>query len=282
MSDFPRTEIGGLSVSRMIIGTNWFLGFSHTSHAKDDLIKATQTPERIADILEVFLKEGVDTILGVRPDPVIVDACKDAEQRTGRKMILIGSPHYPIEKDPPDWGEVAKVMESYKKIGCDVCLPHQGTTDALLDRRTRTIRYMDKICSLTREHGMRPGLSTHMPESVPYADETNLDVDTYIQIYNAIGFLMQVEVDWVHRIIQRAKKPVLTIKPMAAGRLLPLVGLAFAWSTIRDQDMVSVGCYTPREAAEVIEISRSLLEKRESRVQLQYTRSKGSLTKSGQ
>jgi hypothetical protein len=140
---------------------------------------------------------------------------------------------------------------------------------------------MDRICAMTRERGMLPGLSTHMPETVPYADESNLDVATYIQIYNAIGFLMQVEVDWVHRIIQRAKHPVLSIKPLAAGRVLPLVGLAFAWSTIRDQDMVSIGCYTPDEAAEVIEISRSLLEKRESRVQLQHTRSKNSLAASG-
>jgi hypothetical protein len=41
---------------------------------------------------------------------------------------------------------------------------------------------------------------------------------------NAAGFLMQLEVDWIHRIIWNAKHPVMTIKPMAAGRLLPLVG----------------------------------------------------------
>ena len=35
-----------------------------------------------------------------------------------------------------------------------------------------------------------------MPESIVYADETDLDVATYISIYNAYGFLMQVEVDW--------------------------------------------------------------------------------------
>ena len=64
---------------------------------------------------------------------------------------------------------------------------------------------------------MIPGLSTHMPESVIY-DRNGLDVETYIQMYNAAGFMMQVEVDWVMRIIRDAKKPVMTIKPMAAGR----------------------------------------------------------------
>jgi len=39
MSDFPRTDVGGLSLSRMIIGTNWFLGWSHCTAAKDTFIK---------------------------------------------------------------------------------------------------------------------------------------------------------------------------------------------------------------------------------------------------
>lgn len=121
---------------------------------------------------------------------------------------------------------------------------------------------------------MLPGLSTHMPETIVYADETGLDVETYLSIYNAAGFLMHLEIDWVHRLIWRAKHPVITIKPLAAGRLLPLVGLAFNWSTIRDVDMVAVGTSTPDEAREVIEVSRAVLEHRVADVQLQETRSK--------
>jgi hypothetical protein len=130
---------------------------------------------------------------------------------------------------------------------------------------------------MIRERGMIPGLSTHMPESVVYADETGADVETYIQLYNAAGFLMQVEADWVMRIIQNAKKPVMTIKPLAAGRLLPVVGLSFVWNTIRDQDMVTIGTTTPDEAREVIDISLNLLEKRSPDNELQRTRSKSSL-----
>ena len=73
---------------------------------------------------------------------------------------------------------------------------------------------------------------------------------------------------------------MITIKPMAAGRLLPLVGLAFVWSTIREQDMVTVGTMSPDEAREVIDISLSLLEKRQSKIELQKTRSKRTVTAS--
>ena len=57
-----------------------------------------------------------------------------------------------------------------------------------------------------RERGMIPGLSTHMPESIIYADESGLDVDTYISIYNAMGFLMQVEVDWIAQVIRNGEE----------------------------------------------------------------------------
>jgi hypothetical protein len=116
-----------------------------------------------------------------------------------------------------------------------------------------------------------------MPETVVIADQMEADVETYIQLYNAAGFLMQVEADWVMRIIQKAHKPVMTIKPLAAGRLLPVVGLAFVWNTIRQQDMVTIGTTTPDEAREVIDISLDLLAHQTPDYQLQKTRSKKSL-----
>ncbi|HBC85328.1 MAG TPA: hypothetical protein DCZ94_00070, partial [Lentisphaeria bacterium] len=60
MNKFPRTNVGGVSLSRMIIGTNWFLGYSHTSRAKDDYIKnMVKDRKKIADILEVYFKNSL-------------------------------------------------------------------------------------------------------------------------------------------------------------------------------------------------------------------------------
>ena len=39
MNAFPRTTVAGVSLSRMIIGTNWILGWSHRSPATDQQIK---------------------------------------------------------------------------------------------------------------------------------------------------------------------------------------------------------------------------------------------------
>ena len=118
------------------------------------------------------------------------------------------------------------MLDEQKSLGATFCFPHQLTTDSLLDRCTREIRQLSPVLQMIRERGMIPGLSTHMPESIIFADESGLDVETYLSLYTSMGFLLQLEVDWISRIIHDARKPVMTIKPLAAGRLLPPVGLA--------------------------------------------------------
>lgn len=276
MANFPRTMVGGVSLPRLIIGSNWFLGYSHTSKAKDTFIKTYQDRDSVAEILAVFMNRGIDAVMGPYSEK-LEEAVQEAEQRTGEEMIRIITPHFNILPDGPEEMEPERVFDACKEMGATFCMPHQCITDALMDRMHKEIRDIDTYTTMIRERGMIPGLSTHMPESVVYADETGADVETYIQLYNAAGFLMQVEADWVMRIIQNAKKPVMTIKPLAAGRLLPVVGLSFVWNTIRDQDMVTIGTTTPDEAREVIDISLNLLEKRSPDNELQRTRSKSSL-----
>ncbi len=276
MTDFPRTTVGGVSLPRLLIGSNWFLGYSHTSRAQDNFIKELQTRERITDILAVFMEYGIDAVMAPNSQH-LEDAIRDAEDRTGQPIIRIWTPSFNITPDGLPENEPEAVFDRTKALGATFCLPHQCVTDALMDRMHGEIREMGKYSRMIRERGMIPGLSTHMPELVPYADKTGVDVETYIQIYNGAGFLMQVEADWVMRIIHRAEKPVMTIKPLAAGRLLPVVGLAFVWNTIRDQDMVTIGTTTPAEAREVIEISLDLLDRRMPEYELQKTRSKESL-----
>ncbi len=141
----------------------------------------------------------------------------------------------------------------------------------------RKIRAAEVLCKMIRERGLIPGLSTHEPESIIFADETNLDVETYISIFNSMGFLMHVEVDWTAQVIRNAKKPVLTIKSMASGQLHPFPALTFAWNAIRPQDMIAVGTMSAREAEEIVQMSLDILSKQAVTVKLQETRSKATI-----
>jgi len=282
MSEFPRTEVGGLSVSRMIIGTNWFLGYTHCTPAKTKSVqRIVMNPKSIADIIEVFLKGGVDTIMCPHTTTCMYEAIQEAQQRVGRKLIIIETPGFPTDKRTPfdgfDVGECERILDEEAKKGVSISMPHTSTTDVMVDKCLREVRQMDMICKLIRERGMIPGLSTHIPETVIYSDETGLDVETYIQPFNLMGFLMQVEVDWVASIIRNAKKPVMTIKTMAAGQVRPYQAMTFTWNAIREKDMVTVGTMAPEEAQELMDMSLQVLENRLVSMELQKTRSKATL-----
>jgi hypothetical protein len=276
MNAFPRTTVGGVSVSRLIVGSNWFLGYSHTSAAKDRFLSEYQTAKRMADIMEVFFAAGVDTVMGPASEKLF-EAIKIAEDRTGRGAIRVITPSFNLLPGSKPENDPEPVFDYCRDNGAVFCFPHTSVTDRMVDRLHRVIRGMDNYSAMIRQRGMIPGLSTHLPESVVIADESGADVESYIQIYNAAGFLMPLEVDWVMRIIHNAQKPVMTIKPLAAGALLPPVGLAFVWNTIRDQDMVTIGTTTPDEARECIDLSLTYLQRRLPAHELQKTRSKQSV-----
>jgi hypothetical protein len=276
MPEFPRTEVGGVSLPRMLVGTNWFLGWSHQTAAKDKFIKSFQTRDNIADSLTVFFENGINAVMGM-PVPILEDAIRIAEDRTGREAIRILTPGMELTPDGPADGAAERAFDDAKAKGATFCFPHTSVTDRLIDPLRLEIRHIERITKLIRERGMIPGLSTHVPQSIIATDRNDYDVATYIQIFNAAGFLMHVEIDWVARLIHNAKRPVMTIKPFAAGRLHPLVGLMFSWNAIRDCDMVTVGTQTPDEAREVVELSFDILARRAPKNELQTTRSKKTL-----
>jgi hypothetical protein len=261
---FPRTVVDGVSISRMIIGTNWIMGWSHTGAAADAAIRDRNcSKEVIADLLEVFLNNGVDAIMGgLSATPLILDSMKLAEDKTGKGLIRIDTPIINVDDNETARREADACIARCKAEGAIFCFPHHYSAEQLVDKNQRTIRRLPDYLKIIRDHGMIPGLSAHMPELIIYSDANEYDVQTYIQIYNCLGFMMQIEIESVINTIWNAKKPVMTIKPMAAGRCTPFVGLNFSWATLRPQDMVTVGCMTPYEAAEDIEISMAALERR--------------------
>ncbi len=265
---FPRTKVENISVSRMIIGTNWMAGFSHRTSAADNLILNTHaTVESMVPMLETFLENGVDTIMGPFSQlPLICNALEKASERTGQPFIMVDTPIINIEDSAAGRRDAESVIKNGKKLGAEICLLHHASIEQLVNKREHCIERLDDYTSMIRDAGMIPGVCAHMPEVIIYSDYNEYDVQTYNQIYNCMGFMMQVEIETVNQIIYEAKKPVMTIKPMAAGRCTPFVGLNFSWATIRNCDMVTVGCFNKEEAAEDIEISMAALEGRRAEI----------------
>jgi len=261
---FPRTEVGGISLPRLLIGTNWLVGYSHTGHAADmDIRNTNKTAEDVFPTLTTFTDYGINAILGVTSiDKILVDSLKYYQDKTGVELIQIDTPWINVDDTKEARAEAEKVIKNSAKSGAKFCLPHHSSVEQLVNKNKRTIDRLPDYLSMIRDNGMVPGLSAHMPELIIYSDLNEYDVQTYVQLFNCMGFLMQIEVESIIQIIHNAKKPVMTIKPMAAGRVSPYVGLTFNWNVLRPQDMITVGVKTHWEAYEDIEISFAALEKR--------------------
>jgi hypothetical protein len=267
MSDykqFPRTEVAGVSLPRMLIGTNWLVGYSHRGHAADMDIKTTNaTAEDVFPTLKTFTNHGINAIMGVTSiDRILVDSIKHFQDTTGIKLIQIDTPWINVEDSKEGRAEAEKTIKNSAKAGATFCFPHHSSAEELVNKNKRTMDRLPDYLSMIRDAGMIPGLSAHMPELIIYSDLNEYDVQSYVQLFNCMGFLMQIEIESIIQTIHNAKKPVMTIKPMAAGRITPYVGLTFNWNVLRPCDMITVGCKTFYEAHENIEISFAAFEKR--------------------
>ena len=261
---FPRTTVAGVSLPRMLIGTNWMLGYGHSTPSADGLIRARNyNKEAIADIICKFLEFGIDAVMGpMAANPCLVEGIRLAEERSGKKVIIIDTPIVNVDDNEAARREALDTIKKSRDVGAAFCLPHHSSVEELVNKNLSAMPRLPDYLKMIRDEGMIPGLSAHMPEIIVYSDVQGYDVETYIQIYNCLGYMMQVEIEYIHSVIWKAKKPVMTIKAMAAGRVTPFVGLSFSFATIRDVDMVTVGCFHPDEVHEDVEIGLAAIERR--------------------
>ncbi|GHV66515.1 hypothetical protein AGMMS49928_01380 [Spirochaetia bacterium] len=278
---FPRTTVAGVSLPRMLIGSNWMFGWSHTGHAADVFIKDFHsTVEATLPVINAFLQYGIDAWMApFSSNPECLGKIKGIEDKIGKKLILIDTPILNMDDTEAARKEAKAVIKTSAELGSTFCLIHHSCCEQLVNKNKKTLDRLGDYTDMIREAGLIPGLSAHMPEIIQYSDLNGYDVETYIQIFNCLGFLMQIEVESVIRIIHEAKKPVMTIKPMAAGRTTPYVGLTFNWNVLREQDMITVGCLSEPEVHEDVEISLAALEKRLPRLEGRSSPGKTSIIK---
>ena len=158
---FPRTTVAGVSLSRMLIGTNWMLGFSHTSSAADALIHRTaRNAKAIADIVATFLERGVDAVMGLYPgNDALIDGVKMAEDRVGRKAVRIDTPIIDVADTPEARRSAEAMFDQSRALGAVFCMPHHTSVEQLVDKGRQRIHRLPDYLAMIRDRGMLPGLS---------------------------------------------------------------------------------------------------------------------------
>jgi hypothetical protein len=259
----PTIKLGNHSVTRLILGSNPFNGFSYAIPSLDQHMREWCTPERIAEILVQCPKNGINTWQFSYYESSI-KALK-LHQATGGRiqwLLLTGG----AMKDNP--GLISKITP-LKPLAI---VHHGGVTDQRF--RAGQMEKVRDYLKAIRDSGVLVGLSTHLPAVIRHVEEQGWDVDFYMTCFYQFGrteaeirgMLGELPLGHVFlegdparmcRVIRQTQKPCLAFKILAVGRMAGSLeqlerAFQFAFDHIKPKDGVIVGMY-PRFKDEVSE-----------------------------
>ena len=240
-------QLGPLTVSRFILGSNPFSGFSHQSPAADLEMKRYYTIERIKQTMCEAEELGVNTLIA-RTDFHVMRLLLEYWDQGGQIQWFA--------QTCPEVGDHVTCINRAASGGAKACHIHGGVMDYLLAQER--LNEIPPMIDLIHQKGMLAGIAGHHPEVFLWAEEVHLQVDYYMcSYYNSAHRDQRPEhvpgmEEWfleedraiMAQVIQTLSKPVVHYKIMAAGRNDPREAFIFAARHMRPVDMVCVGIYS--------------------------------------
>lgn len=248
-----------LRVSRFILGSNPFSGFSHVSPAVDLEMKRYFTAETIKSTLRQAEALGVNTLIA-RTDHHILRLLLEYWDEGGTLQWFA--------QTCPEVGDHQTCISRAISGGAKACHIHGGVMDFLYAQDR--LAEIPPVIQMIRENGLLAGIAAHNPAVIEWAED-NLDVDYYMcSYYNAAHRDQRAEhvpgmEEWfldedrriMTTLIQRLSRPAIHYKVMAAGRNDPVEALDVATRAMRVEDMICVGIFGrdhPQMLAQDIEL----------------------------
>lgn len=232
----PSVRLGTLEVSRLILGSNPFWGYSHKSAQLDEEMRRHHTDERIIQILDEAADCGL-TAVASPPDERWRKLWTRYSENGGRLKIWISQCHGKPEK-------MLEEIDLSVKAGAKAIFIQGARVEEQFGRshfdRLRT--WIEHI----KEAGLPAGAAAHWPEIHPELERRKFPTDFYYQcMYNVskTSDYSPAEREKAVATIERLEKPVIAYKILAAGRLSAGEGFEFAFNQIKRKDGVCVGIY---------------------------------------
>ena len=149
---FPRTEVGGISLPRMLAGTNWLLGYSHTGPAADEMITSRHAdPRNVEAVLDAYMEYNIDAIMApsFAEDTALRKGMHLTEEKFGKNMIQIVTPSINVDNNEAARREAEATIKKVANEGATFCLIHHTSAEQLVNKNTQTIDrlpdYLDMI-----------------------------------------------------------------------------------------------------------------------------------------
>jgi hypothetical protein len=251
----------GVKVSRFILGSNPFSGFSHQSPEVDMQMKRYFTVAHIKQTIQEAESLGVNTILA-RADHHVTRMLMEYWDEGGKAQWFA--------QTCPELGTPEVSIVRAADCGARACHIHGGVMDYLLAQNR--LDEVPPLIDMIRQKGMLAGIAGHNPMVFEWAEE-HLDTDYFMCCYyNSAHRDQRAEhvsgmKEWfldedrtvMATLIQRLSRPVVHYKILAAGRNDPAEAFAYAARHMRSHDAVCVGVY-PKDTTGMLREDVRLLE----------------------
>ncbi len=269
----PTVKFGGAEITRLIIGSNPFYGYSHFNAILDRYMREWMTQDRKMQILHRCEQYGIRTWQLHYNDQPLADFKRYRAE--GGKMNLILLADFALMKDPT---LLPKVVKEMAPLG----IGHHGNRSDERFRNGESAKICDFLKAV-RDTGVMVGLSAHNPAVFETAESQGWDIDYYQTcLYRVSRTVEEARKEFgeaplgetyaekdperMCKIIRQTRKPCLAFKVLGAGRSINSPdaiekAFRFALTNIKPTDAIIVGtfpCYKD-EVKENTELVRRIL-----------------------
>jgi len=243
-------KIGDLEVSRLIVGTNPFMGKSHLTPDVDADMKDYFTEERVFAMLHRCEQAGINAIQSRGNMPIM--GVIDRYRKSGGKLLWLAT----SGKNTETFDEELDEMMKYSPDA--ICIHGELSDDLWLSGR---IGLLGELLEKIRGKGVPAGICAHFPEVLAYAEEQGLKPDYYMaSLYNLSQpdrshdvnptgeRFEESDIPKMYEVIRKLSAPTIALKILGAGRRCAtpeVVKSAFveAFANIKPTDGVLVGMF---------------------------------------
>jgi len=259
----PKVKFGKFEITRLIIGSNPFYGYSHFNRILDQLMREWYTQDRKMEVLNACERQGINTWQLHYNDEPMEDLKRYRAQ--GGRMNLVLLADFELMRNPGLLPEAAK-------LGPLGIAHHGNRTDERF--RSGQKQLVKDFLKAVRDAGVMVGLSTHNPAVIDTVESEGWDIDYYQACLYRVSrtaeearaefgespvgeTYMEKDPERMCKMIRQTKKPCLAFKLFGAGRTIGTPAqveraFRFAFDNIKPGDAVIVGMY-PRFSDQVKE-----------------------------
>ncbi len=235
-----QASIGGLALSRLILGGNLIGGWAH---ARDliyvsKLVKAYHHDDKVFETLYMAEKCGVNAIL---TNPALCRVINEYWRRRIGKINFISD---------CGGGDLIKMVKKSIDNGAAACYVQGGIADNLVRREK-----FDDIANaldLIRQNGLPAGIGGHYLETIQKCVEKGLEPDFWVKTLHHKNYWSskaKSEFDNIYcrkpqetiEFMKNLPQPWIAFKTLAAGAIQPADGFRFAFEN--GADFICVGMY---------------------------------------